>query len=157
MNTLRSIQGLGVALAVMLWPDTILAAATVTSAMSGHWEGNAQVIVTWCRQKTLPVTLEIKPDGSVTGKVGDATLSKARLRRNRRWLGRKLHLKTDYIITGNLDGAIVAGEGIRRERVSIPLHFHGNTFSGGLHTSGTKLGGKENMILSARLDLARSK
>ena len=129
------------------------AAEKVAATMTGHWEGRAQVIVIWCRQTNLTVALDIREDGTVTGKVGDATLSKGRLKKNRGWLGRKLNVKTDYIIVGELEGAILAREGIKRSQVKLPLNFRGGTFVGSLHTSGSKLSGKDNGILSARLRL----
>ena len=122
---------------------------TVTPAMVGQWRGNAQIIMTWCQETNLPVSIQIKTDGSVSGKVGDATLANGQLERNRGWIGRKLHVKTDYIITGRLEGPIVAREKIHRSGVSIPLNFSGGAFVGGVHTSGTHLGGKERMVLSA--------
>jgi hypothetical protein len=73
----------------------------------------------------------------VTGTVGDAKLTEGRLLRNRGWLLRKLNWATDYIITGGLDGAIVAAEGITRSRVKMPLNFSGDAFAGGVNTSGS--------------------
>jgi hypothetical protein len=125
------------------------AESVVTPATVGHWEGNAKIVVIWCRQPTLRVLVHIEPDGSVSGKVGDAVLAKGRLVRNRGWIGRKLNLKTDFLVTGALNGSIVDAEGIRRPRVNIPLNFTGTTFVGGLHTSGTPAGGGKSMILSA--------
>lgn len=125
--------------------------------MVGHWEGSAKIIVVWCRQPTLRVVVHIEPDGSVSGKVGDALLTKGRLVRNRGWIGRKLNLKTDFLVTGALTGSTVEAEGIKRARVNIPLNFTGTTFVGGLHTSGTPAGGSKGMILSASgLTLTRS-
>jgi hypothetical protein len=49
---------------------------------------------------------------------------------------------------GDLQGAIVAAEGITRARVKIPLNVSGETLTGGLHTSGSKFG-KDPVILSA--------
>jgi hypothetical protein len=118
--------------------------------MIGQWKGSASIIVTWCQQTNLPVALTIDARGRVTGKAGDAVLTKGRLQLNRGWLGRKLKMKTDYIIVGQLNGSIIAGEGISRSRVSMPLNFNRGTFVGGLHTSGSLSGGKERMILSAR-------
>lgn len=122
----------------------------ITKAMIGHWEGSAQIIVVWCKQQVLPVSIDIHADGSVTGKVGDAELARGQLTQNRGWLGRKLNLATDYIITGDLKGSIVAAEGISREAVSIPVNFANDSFTGSVHSSGSKVGGKESMILSAR-------
>lgn len=130
--------------------------AVLTPAMQGQWEGNARIIVNWCSQPRLHVVLEIHPDGSVMGRVGDATLLDGRIQGNRGRLGRKLNLATDYIIKGRLSGPVVAAEDIRREGVSIPLDFTAGGFAGGIHTSGSKLAGKERWILSAsRLALRR--
>ena len=122
---------------------------TVASGMMGRREGKAQIIVSWCRQTDLRVTVKIEADGNVTGTVGDATLINGRFKRNRGWLGRKLNLATDYIIEGKLCGPVVAAEGITRKSVSIPLNFIGGAFVGGVHTSGSKFGGKGKMRLSA--------
>ena len=43
----------------------------------------------------------------------------------------------------------MASERIRRSSVKMPINFTGGTFTGGLHTSGALIGGKEKMILSA--------
>jgi hypothetical protein len=121
----------------------------VTTPLVGHWRGNAKIIVSWCEQESLPVAIDIATDGSVTGKVGDATLVNGKISHNRGWLGRKLDLKTDLIITGGLEGAIVAAESISRDGVNIPLNFEGGELSGGLHSHGSETGGKDSMKLSA--------
>jgi hypothetical protein len=110
----------------------------VTPTMAGHWTGNARIIVSWCHQTNLPVEVDIHADGSVIATVGDARLLEGRFQPNRGWLGRLLNLASDYIITGRLDGAIVAAEGITRERVMIPLDFNGGVFKGRVLTNGLK-------------------
>ena len=105
--------------------------------MVGHWEGNARILVSWCQQKNLTVKLDIHPDGSVSGTVGDAKLTEGHFQQNRGWLGRKLNLWSDYIITGGLDGTIVAAEGIKRERVMLPLDYNDSIFKGGVATEGS--------------------
>jgi hypothetical protein len=122
----------------------------LTPAQVGHWEGNARIIMTWCQQTNLPVKLDIQADGSVVGTVGDAKLKEGRFLKNRGWLGRKLNIETDYIITGNLDGAIVAAEGIIRARVMMPFNFDGGLIKGGVATSGSWFGGKAGMVLTAQ-------
>ena len=140
--------------AILIAPSVLCAASNpVTPEMSGHWEGKAQIIVSWTVQRTLPVSIDIKSDGTVTGKVGDASLANARFKRNRGWLGRKLNLKTDYIITGDLKGAVIAAEGINRKGVMMPLNFSSNAFKGAVHTSGTHVGNKQRMVLSAGVTL----
>ena len=127
----------------------------VSPGRVGHWQGGGKILVTWCQQTNLSVTLDIRADGSVTGKVGDATLTKGQLRQNRGWLGRKLNIKTDYIIAGRLEGPIVAAEGIVRRGVKMPVNYSPGKLVGGVHTSGSKFGGKKRMILSADLALVK--
>lgn len=104
-KTTTRITGLIATLAMLLTVSSSSAAESVaTPAMVGHWEGNARIIVIWCHQTNLSVKVDIHADGSVTGMVGDAKLTKGRLLRNRGWLFRKLNWATDYIITGGLDG-----------------------------------------------------
>ena len=117
--------------------------------MVGHWEGSARIVVDWCKQQHLPVAIDIHSDGSVTGKVGDATLTHGWFTRNRGWIGRKLNLGRDYIIRGDLTGPIIAAEGITRSSVFIPLDLSSDGLVGGINTSGSKFGGKEDTILSA--------
>ena len=130
----------------------------VTPAMIGHWEGTAHIVASWVHQTNLPVKVDINADGSVTGTVGDAKLTEGRFELNRGWLGRKLNLWSDYIITGGLSGAIVAAEGITRSSVAIPLNFKDGMFEGGVNTSGALWGGKKSQGFVAQgLKLVRSK
>ncbi len=150
MNGISSIFRLIVVLAA-LWTASNLysAESVVTSAMTGHWEGNARIIVSWCHQTNLLVAVDIHADGSVTGKIGDATLVGGRFELNRGWLGRKLNLYSDYLIKGKLNGPIVATEGITRDGIFIPLNFTDGTLVGGINTTGQAFGGKDRMALSA--------
>jgi hypothetical protein len=157
MKTSTRTAGLIAAASLLTACGAFAGGSAVTPAMVGHWEGNAHIIVSWCHQKNLPVKVEIQADGSVTGSVGDAKLTAGRFGQNRGWLGRRLNLATDYIIAGDLDGPLVAAEGITRERVKIPLNFNGSAFQGGVNTSGSNFGGKASMWLAARsLELVRS-
>lgn len=132
--------------------------------MVGHWEGNARIIVSWCQQKNLIVMVDIHSDGSVTGTVGDAKLTVGHFESNRGWLLRKLNWSCDYMVTGDLDGAIVVVEGIKREHVMIALDYNDGIFKGGVDTEGSlcvfssEQTRKEKMALTARpLKLIRSR
>ena len=57
------------------------------AALAGAWSG-------------VGVTLNIAPDGSVFGVFGNDPVYRAKLSRNRTWVGRKLKWRTDYIIIG---------------------------------------------------------
>ena len=139
------------------------AESIVTPAMVGHWEGSARILVSWCHQTNLPVQVDIHADGSVSGTVGDAKLTEGRFQQNRGWLGRKLNLWSNYIITGGLSGAIVAAEGITRSGVKMPLNFSGDAFAGGVNTSGSGFEGFDpkkgegTWLAAGNLKLVRSK
>lgn len=138
MNISLRITGLIATLAALMIANSSRADENIlTPAMTGHWEGNARIVVIWCKQKYLPVKVDIHPDGSVTGTVGDATLIDGRFESNRGWLFRKLNWATDYIIMGDLKGPLVAAEGITRAKVKIPLNFTNGTFEGGVNSSGS--------------------
>ena len=126
-------------------------------AMAGAWTGEAQIVVSWTAQRRLPIRLVVAADGRVSGQVGDARLVDAHLRPNRGWFGRHLRVKTDYIVVGRLEGALIATEGIRRDGARLPLNWTGRDFRGGVHTTGAKAGGAERAALSAsRLTLRRT-
>ena len=117
--------------------------------MTGEWKGEAQSIMTWTKTKKIKVTLQISEDGSVHGNVGDAKLVKGKFKKNRGAIGKKLNIKTDYIIRGELQGAILKSEGISRKQISIPLNYKEGVFTGGFATNGKKFGDKKTGILSA--------
>ncbi len=149
--------------ALLATGNSCTAESIVTPAMVGHWEGNSRIVVIWCHQTNLFVAVDIRADGSVVGKIGEATLVDGRLQSNRGWLGRKLNLWSDYIIEGKLNSPIVAAEGITRDRVFIPLNFNDGVFAGGIITSGasclfsSEKTRKEKMALTAvDLKLIRS-
>jgi hypothetical protein len=138
-------------LSLMLTAATTVQATDdpIKKGIVGHWEGSARIVVDWCKQQRLPIAIDIHSNGSVTGKIGDASLTNGRFASNRGWMGRKLNLATDYVIKGDLTGAIVTTEGITRSSVTVPLNFTGNALVGGVHTSGNRFGGKKDGILSA--------
>ena len=119
-------------------------------AMAGSWSGEARIVVNWTTEKTLRVTLNVAPDGRVTGTIGDAVLRDGSLESNRTAIGRALHLATDWIVRGTLDGDVIKAEGIRRATVKIPLDWVDGHFEGGVNTSGSHLGGKDTMWLAAQ-------
>src|ERR1017187_4973876 len=131
--------------------------SVVIPAMVGHWEGNARIIVSWCRQTNLTVAVDIHADGSVTGKIGDATLVAGNFLSHRSWPWRHT------IITGKLVGAIVAAEGITRSYVTMICDFSNGSFKGQIDTNGSlcvfssEKTMKEKMALTAiDLKLVRS-
>jgi len=158
MNRTLHIVRWSVVLAGLLAAWNLCAAESiVTPAMVGHWEGSARIIVSWCHQKNLPVAVDIHADGSVTGKIGDATLVGGHFLSRRSWPWRHT------MVTGKLDGDIVAAEGIARPDVTMMCDFSDGSFKGQLDTSGSlcvfssEKTRKEKMSFSARsLKLIRS-
>lgn len=125
--------------------------------LAGQWTGNAKVIVSWCEQEQLPVSLSIHADGRVSGQLGDAHLVDGRVSRNRGALGKALDIKTDFIIHGGLDGWLVAAEEIGREKVDIPFGLGSGVLAGAVHSSGWHVGPPSKMVFSATFDdLTRS-
>lgn len=125
--------------AALLLAQTIHAADdSVAKPFAGHWEGSARIAAAWCKQRQLAVAIDIHSDGSVTGKIGDATLANARFGRNRGWFGRVLNLFSDYIVRGDLNGPLVAADRITRASATIPLDVDGDHFVGAVHSSGSK-------------------
>jgi hypothetical protein len=158
MNRTSIIAGLMAVFATLLVAGNLYAAESiVTPAMVGHWEGNARIIVSWCHQTNLTVAVDIHADGSVTGKIGDATLVGGHFLSHRTWpWGHTL-------VTGKLDGAIVAAEGITRSDVTMICDFSNDSFKGQIDTNGSlcvfssQKTMKEKMALTAvGLKLTRS-
>ena len=112
----------------------------------GTWKGEGKIIVTWCEQKQLAFEFQIDSDGNVSGKIGNAHIRHGKIRLNNifyRWLGNK-----KYIIDTKLSNCLIEKEKIKRESIRIFLDFQKPFLTGGFHTSGSKFGGKEKMIVS---------
>ncbi|MBW8035974.1 MAG: M48 family metalloprotease, partial [Planctomycetes bacterium] len=115
----------------------------------GHWKGQAKIIVSWSKQKHLPIDIIIHSDGNVEGEIGDAELVNGKLVK-KSWVYTKVFKhETPYRIKGDLQGEIIQSESIQRDSVAISIRVEDGKIDGGLATSGTKTGSKESMILSA--------
>ncbi len=129
----------------------------VPHEFAGSWQGQTQIIVTWCKQKQLPIAINIAPDGSVTGTVGDAELKNAVFERKPAFYTKLMKHKKKYWIRGDLVGPIVKHEGIKRKSVTILMtDIEDGKIKGSLATSGTHVGGKKTMVLST-IDMALTK
>ena len=129
---------------VMCCPDTPVPPA----GMQGTFTGQAREIVAWSEQEWIEIQLTVAEDGTVTGTFGDATMHNGTVERNSEalvWIG-----NSEYIIEAGLQGAIVDAEQITRESVKLLVDVvdGGNSLEGGFHTSGSKFGGKDSMIMS---------
>ena len=131
--------------------------AQVDPVFAGRWQGSAEIVVDWTAQRMLEVDIVIDTAGGVTGVVGDARIIDGHILPNRGSLARWFGWRSDYIITGTLEGPIIRAESVVRSGVRIPVNVVAGRLEGGVHTTGSKSGGKESMMLSARgLVLRRS-
>ena len=149
LTFLLAFAGIAVLLAV-----TRSRAWTQPEYAAGCWEGRASTVCSWCERDSVDVRITIHPDGSVEGTIGDATLQNGRFTRNRGWFGRFLlrmgiTTATEFIVTGDLEGPVIADEEITREWVKMPLDWQEDHFKGGFGTSGTLFGGEESMVFQA--------
>lgn len=129
------------------------AAVAPPASMVGHWGGTAEVAVNWCNVKELAVSLTISQDGTVTGKVGDAALKEGHIYPNPGKPPTGFTLQTKFVVEANLDGPLVAAEGIKRDTICIPVEVNkGGQLVGALLTSGKDYGGKDEKIFSAGLN-----
>ena len=153
---LRREKLVALAVASILAGPAIGASQVATPMMIGRWEGEGNIVVDWTKQRALAVNIVIFADDKVTGTVGDATLVNGRLLRNRGWLSAMMQWKTDYIIEATLDGPIIRAENIERATVYMPLNWRDGRLEGGINTSGSKSGGSENAVLTAKVILHRA-
>lgn len=122
----------------------------------GRWGGVADIVVNWTKQRTLPINIVIGANDQVTGSVGDATLVKGRLLRNRGALARAVQIKTDYIIEAELDGPIIRAENVQREMVQMPFNERDGRLAGSLNSSSQKIGNAASKVFTAKFVLLRA-
>jgi hypothetical protein len=122
------------------------------AAMVGHWEGKADIAVNWCSAKQLTVSVTINGDGSVVGKFGDATLKEAHLYPNPGRLAAGTTVQTKYVIEAELEGPLVAAEGIQRPDICIPVEVtRDGRLAGAFMTSGSETGEMSKRVFSGGL------
>jgi hypothetical protein len=131
-------------------------AQVAKASVIGRWGGVADIVVNWTKQRTLPINIVIGANDQVTGSVGDATLVKGRLLRNRGAVARALQIKTDYVIEAELDGPIIRAENVQREMVQMPFNERDGRLAGSLNSSGQKIGKAASMVLTAKFVLLRA-
>jgi len=114
---------------------------TPPSSIVGDWSGKHLVVV---RTKTngkynfikstgaVNFNLSIHLDGNVTGTLGNASFEGCMVKKNRGWIGRVLNLKTDFVIKGNLVGAIFPDDQNKNKVISMPVDLENNTLKGSL-------------------------
>ena len=109
-------------------------------ALVGTWSGQTEIFAPF-KKSPYPskasedwtcIQIQIHADGSVDGQVGEALFVGCKVRSNRGWLGRKLNVKTDYIICdGALTGAIVSTDKETKKYFTIPFNVVDGKLKGG--------------------------
>jgi hypothetical protein len=119
-------------------PPLLTPALPPSSALVGTWQATAQA---WPGPSEIEVLLTVHADGTVSGEVGGAALAGARISGNRTWLGRLLKWRTDYLIRGELRGALGGAPLRNGDRFAVPLNLDGPELVGSIFTSGRDAGG----------------
>ena len=131
------------------------------SSLAGVWSGQALLGMKWApRDQPLPLEIEIFDDGRVEGTVGGATLRNACIASNRGVVGRTLDLATEYILRGELEGEVAAGEPKRSKFVLAPFNLvekpgETATLWGSVTTWEHANGGKSEIVGAHDLELRR--
>ncbi len=111
-----------------------------------NWIGKGKIIVSWCEQEYLHFNITINKDNIVEGTIGDAEIINAKV--SKRNFIMRLFGNGKYIIKGDLKGDIVKKEQIQRKSFQFMFSMKNGKIDGGMHTSGSKVGGKEKMKLT---------
>lgn len=105
------------------------------SEMVGTWQASLTTVSRQPLADAIPVAFTIGPDGSVSGSIGNATLTNGQFVRNRSWFGRLMNWRTEYMIRGTLAQVVVTYGGAAGDRFSAPLEPKGAELHGALFLS----------------------
>ena len=128
-------------LAIWLPAATLLATETFTvSNLAGPWQGQSRftgISYAEATQKTVDVrdvelVWHISADGKVTGQVGGAQLTGRVSEAHRGWFWRLLHSKTNFLIEGQLVGAVVPRSEGGVHSINAPFTYDGTRITGDL-------------------------
>jgi hypothetical protein len=129
----------------------------IPAGLAGRWRGQARVMNTWVHARALPVELVVGADGTAEGTVGDARFVRARLLPNQSWFGRALRIQTAYMFRGEVEGPVIAAEGIGcGPAATIVFDLESGQLKGGLHLACTGAASRGRMPLSMFFDLDRA-
>ncbi|MGA2771822.1 MAG: hypothetical protein ABSG26_13505 [Bryobacteraceae bacterium] len=99
--------------------------------MVGTWEA---------KLGSMDAVFTINPDASVSGRIGDATLTNGRMIYNRSWFGKLMHWRTDYLRMGKLSRVVRPSERVAGDGFTAPLTMRGVGLEGALFLSQQPLG-----------------
>ncbi len=128
-------------LAILLSTSSLLAIETTTvSNLAGQWHGKSRftgISYKEATQKTITpqdveIVFYISANGKVTGRIGGAELTNCIVAVNRGWFGRRLHLWTDFVIRGQIVGAVAPDPESGTHPINAPFNFDGTRISGSI-------------------------
>ena len=116
----------------------LVALSVPDSRLVGRWQGTDRYFglsyeegsAAHDRAQYVEANLTISADGTVEGRIGGAELSACRIEANRGRLGRALHVKTDFIIRGKMEGRVSANSETGTHDISVPLDLAGDQLDG---------------------------
>ena len=150
---MRALASSLLALALIAFTRAPLQAHAPDTGTVGRWFGRAELLAPWA-QRELGVQLDIRPDGGVSGTIGDAVLVDGRVFPDSR-IARSLGLARALAVEGRLSGSIMRTAGVHRERVHLTLDRVLDRMVGELQTSGTYDGPVSTRVITARVTLER--
>ena len=127
--------------AILLPAFALVASETATvSDLAGQWHGKNRFMGISYEEATqrkiapqdVEAILHISADGKVTGQIGGAELTNCIVAVNRGWFGRRLHLWTDFIIRGQIVGAVASGSEGGTHPINAPFNYDGTGISGSM-------------------------
>lgn len=83
-------------------------------------------------EDNVTVSLIIDQNQQVTGKVGEASFEGCTVEQNRGWIGRQLHIKTDFLVLGKLTGTTFSRDTLNNKDISIPFNVENGELKGSL-------------------------
>lgn len=105
----------------------------------GTWKGNVEIFGPFkiepypskAPEDHQDVILTITSSGTVSGRIGQALFSGCTIHRNRGWLGRKLNIRTDFIILGgHMEGKVAPRDKGDRHAFTIPFNITDGKLAG---------------------------
>lgn len=127
---------------LMAWPLISLFAkpgvAVPDQRLVGQWRGQNrfhgmsynEIVKKKVVTQNVETVINIAADGKVTGHIGGAELHECVVTANRGWIGRHLHIMTDFIIRGDVSGAVVPGSDSGTHVINAPFNLKGPGLSG---------------------------
>jgi len=110
----------------------------LVSDLAGQWRGRSQFTGISYKEATqkkiapqdVEIVLSISADGRASGRLGGAELNGWAVEANRGWLARLLHIKSDFIIRGQIVGAVIPGSVGGNHPINAPFHVDGTRIVG---------------------------